>query len=110
MTSVPFKITYYCGERKQHFTRNATVDDDLSIKRKLNGAILATITMTDNRKSLIMRKVNGHFVATSGEPASVPEYLFGPCYHRAQRCDPLNLWDLRKEAFRPLQKKLDQAI
>lgn len=109
-TETLFEVTYYCGERKKHFKRKVLVDDDLAIKRKLSGAILATITMKDptapdgKRKSLLMRKADGHFVATSGAPSSVPEYLFGPEYNRAQRYDTTNLWDLRKSAFRPLKK------
>jgi hypothetical protein len=112
MTGVPFKITYYCGERKKNFVRTVTVDDDIEIMRKLNGAVLATITMPDanaedgKRKSLIMRKVNGQFVAVRGISASLPVYLFGDGYMRAQRYDPSNIWDLRKEAFRSLKKEV----
>jgi hypothetical protein len=112
MSGVPFKITYYCGERRKHFVRTVTVDDDLEVMRKLNGSILATITMSDERaadgkrKALMMRKVNGQFVAVSGQPTSVPEFLFGPTYLRAKRTDPSNLWDLRREAFTPLKKEI----
>lgn len=111
MTGVPFRITYYCGERKKNFVRTVTVDNDIEIMRKLNGAVLATITMPDansedgKRKSLMMRKVNGQFVAVRGISASVPVYLFGDDYLRSQRYDPANIWDLQKSAFRPLKTK-----
>jgi hypothetical protein len=107
---VPFKITYYCGERRKLFTRTVTIDDDLELKRKLNGCEFATIIMKDAgsadglRRSLVMRKVNGQFVAVRGESASVPVYLFGNEYLRSRRIDPANLWDLRKESFEPLPK------
>lgn len=109
MADTTFKITYYCGERKKLFVRPVKVDDDLELKRKLNGAEFATIAVKDPgvpggiRRSLIMRKINGQFVAIRGDSASVPAYLFGDSYNRAHRTNPQDLWDFRKESFIPLK-------
>lgn len=101
---VPFKLKYYCGERKKFFERKVLIDDDIEIKRKVMAAQFVTLTMGGGRKALMVQKIDGKFIATSGESASVPVYLFGEEYKRAVRTDPTNLWDFRKEAFRPLKK------
>jgi hypothetical protein len=106
---IPYKITYYCGKRKKYFTRNALIDDTIEMKRKLNGCIFTTIvpalSSKDCKYGLIILKLNGHFIAQSGDGASVPAYLFGREYFRARRFDTSTLWDFRKAAFCQVKKE-----
>lgn len=96
-------ITYYCSERRKFFKRLIRVDPDLELQRKING--LQFTLLKPQRSlyhSLVINRINGKSATSrDGDICSVAAYLFGPEYWRANRINPMDVFNFRRAAFIP---------
>lgn len=99
-------IIYYCDVRRRLFKRDALIDDELNVRRQLNGTVLLLKTAYNGHKQLLIKSIQGkspRFVESGSK--SLPAYLFGPEWLHARRVPGKDLWDLTKSAYLKLAKE-----
>lgn len=93
-------IVYYCDVRRRMFKRDALINDELEIRRQLNGTVLLLKTAYNGSKQLLLKSIQGkspRFVDSGSK--SLPAYLFGQEWLHARRAPDKELWDLTREAY-----------
>lgn len=92
-------IVYWCDERKKRYKRNALIDDDLELRRKLCGVELILKTAHNGHKYVMVKSINGVGARHVGSGSkSLPGFLFGSEFTSSKRKTD-ELWDFTREAY-----------